>query len=65
MIKLYICPSCYKVAGCGAPVFIACSDCNLFLIRGSLPCQNYAEAQSVVKNLLCPTCKEKRQGKLN
>jgi len=65
MLKLFICPSCYKVAGCGKPVFIACCDCNLFLIRGRLPCQNYADAEAVVKNLLCPKCGEKRRSKLN
>ena len=65
MIKLFICPSCYKVAGCGEPDFISCDECGMFLGRGSLPCQNYIEAKAVIKNLLCLKCREKRQSKLN
>ncbi len=64
-MKLYICPSCYKVAGCSEPQLIFCSQCEISKVRGSLPCQNYVEAKAVVKNLLCLKCREKREEKLN
>ncbi len=64
-MKLYICPACYKVMGCGEPKLIYCDECEISQVRGNLPCQNYAEAKQVVKNLLCLECKIKRAEKLN